>query len=148
MKIIFSLLMPLFLTSVLGQFEKDSLIFYFKINDKNVHTLTVNKKVIEKAKAISLGQNPQLIGFADTLGTDRYNRNLASERIQNVQIVLGNEFKKIKTTVIGETNMYGEQANNRCVVLIYDKKVKTNIEEGSVVKTLDTLILNLIFFTQ
>ena len=79
MKIIFSLLMPLFLTSVLGQFEKDSLIFYFKINDKNVHTLTVNKKVIEKAKAISLGQNPQLIGFADTLGTDRYNRNLASE---------------------------------------------------------------------
>ena len=60
----------------------------------------------------------------------------------------GIRFKKIKTTVIGETNMYGEQANNRCVVLIYDKKVKTNIEEGSVVKTLDTLILNLIFFTQ
>jgi len=128
-----------------GQFQKDTLVFYFTLNDSDVSTLTINKKALEKAKTIDLGQNVELIGFADTLGTKIYNKNLADQRIQSVLTSIGSDFNTIKTTIVGETSVYGEQANNRCVILIYDKKEIAKKKEVPLIKTLDTLILNLIF---
>ncbi|HIP32080.1 MAG TPA: hypothetical protein EYG86_04910 [Crocinitomicaceae bacterium] len=126
-----------------SQTKLDSIFIYFNVDDSNSELIKSNGEAYQKIDAISSEQTVTLIGCTDTSGTESYNQALASRRIDHVKSKIINKLSAIKTMIIGEVSSFRSLAQNRCVILVFEKRIVPPITE--VIKTLDTLVLNLTF---
>lgn len=74
------------LNILFAQSSKDTITVYFDLNKQELNN--ANKSKLDSAiynEDIYRGQHIMIIGYADYLGSEKYNENLSAERAKNVQ---------------------------------------------------------------
>ena len=130
-------------TSFIASSQKklDTTIIYFNHDDFDSKQVLSNKKIANYFHS----RKPnivKIVGCTDTTGTVEYNQKLAKNRIQNCIAYLQLP-SSTQQEIIGETDRFGELSSNRCVLIITKKESEKKVVP--IVKTLDTLVLNLTF---
>jgi outer membrane protein OmpA-like peptidoglycan-associated protein len=140
-KISLTILFSFLVTTVYAQHATDTFHLYFDLNvapinrntEKKIDLLIYNDKIIN-------GSNIMIIGYADYLGTEKYNKNLSMERAQNVKRYLvkyGINASDIKVCMgegqvnrAGLTGKDGYPADRRVDIVINNKKTKKKNPAG------------------
>ncbi|MBS1688274.1 MAG: OmpA family protein [Bacteroidetes bacterium] len=139
---IFILLLP---SSVLFAQNKDTVTLYFELNEK-----VLNKHSQQKIDSLVYndilypGEHIMIIGYADYLGSGRYNEELSQERAKNVQAYLQQYgiSKENITLCIGKgeierPNIKGNEgyAADRKVDIVIGKKQRSTSTKQKIVQT-------------
>ena len=125
-----------------AQNKQDSIFIYFDVDEANSKLIEKNENAYKKINSLNGDESVLIVGCTDTTGSIQYNKKLAKQRIEDVQNHIKINFSTIENKIVGESSVFMGLDENRCVIFIYNRKAIDLVHK---VRTLDTLVLNIMF---
>jgi outer membrane protein OmpA-like peptidoglycan-associated protein len=130
-----------------AQYAKDTIRLYFDLNIRTLNKMATGKiDSLIYNDIILPGEDFMIVGYADYLGTEKYNQNLSEDRAKNVETYIelyGIDKKNIKLCIgkgkverEGITGAQGFPTDRRVDIVIRSKRaIKTNKEKVATKQT-------------
>ena len=134
-RILLFLFLPI-CTVVFGQ-NSDTITVFFDF-DSSIPKFG-DQKILSKVEKLDINTKLIIKGYTDTTGSLDYNKVLAEQRVKSVRSHINLPDSLITEEILGETNDFGSDEQNRRVLIVHRTSV---LNEA---KVLDTLVLGIQF---